>query len=223
VARAVARAKATAFGVATGAFVAERDDWAAAIGRARREGWRWIELTAIRGRLDSLVRFLDASSDALGAFERVSVHAPAKMKEAPAHVVGLLEPLSFDVVLHPDVYGSEPACARLGARALFENMDAAKRFGRGLEDLEEVFATFPQAGLCLDVAHVWTNDRTLRLGHELLDVLGGRLRQLHVSGIEEDGTHRPTTQADLELYEPLLERCRHVPWLLEAELAAEEA
>jgi hypothetical protein len=223
VARPLAGAAATAFGVATGAFVAERDNWAAAIGRARREGWRWIELTAIRGRLDSLLRFLDRSPDALDAFERVSVHAPAKMNEGAADVVGSLERFSFDVVLHPDVFGSEPACARLGARALFENMDVGKRFGRGLDDLQEVLATFPDAGLCLDVAHVWTNDRTLRLGHELLDVLGGRLRQLHVSGIEEDGTHRPTTRADLELYEPLLERCRHVPWLLEAELVAEEA
>jgi hypothetical protein len=223
VARPLAGTATTAFGVATGAFVAERDDWVAAIGRAQREGWRWIELTAMRGRLDPLLRFLDQSPDALDAFERVSVHAPATMNEDAVDVVGLLEPFSFDVVLHPDVYGAEPACARLGARALFENMDVAKRCGRGLDDLQEVFATFPDAGFCLDVAHVWTNDRTLRLGHELLDVLGGRLRQLHVSGIEEDGTHRPTTQADLELYEPLLERCRHVPWLLEAELVAEEA
>jgi uncharacterized protein (UPF0276 family) len=145
------------------------------------------------------------------------------MDEAPADVVTSLEPFPFDVVLHPDIYGLEPACARLGVRAVFENMDVAKRSGRDLHDLRDVFARFPDAGLCLDVAHVWTNDRTLRLGHDLLDVLGGRLRQLHVSGIEEDGTHRPTTQADLELYEPLLERCRHVPWLLEAELALERA
>jgi hypothetical protein len=40
-----------------------------------------------------------------------------------------------------------------------------------------------------------------------------------VSGIEPDGTHRPTTQRDLDLYEPLLERCRNVPWVLEAVLA----
>ena len=87
----------------------------------------------------------------------------------------------------------------------------------------QVFATFPEAGFCLDVAHVWTNDPTLQLGHELIDVLGGRLRQLHVSGIEPDGTHRPTTRADLDLHAPLLDRCRDVPWLLEAELVGEAA
>jgi hypothetical protein len=208
----------SSFGVATGAYVAERDDWPAAIARAGGEGWRWVELTAIRGRLDSLLRFLESAPEALGGFERVSVHAPAKMGEAPADVVALLEPLPFDVVLHPDVYGSEPACVRLGGRAVFENMDVTKASGRDVADLRDVFAAFPEAGLCLDVAHVWTNDTTLALGHELLDAFGGRLRQLHVSGIDADGTHRPTTSGDLELYASLLERCRGVPWLLEAEL-----
>ena len=207
------------YGIATGAYVDERDDWRAAVGRATAEGWRRIELTAIRGRLSPLVRYLAENADALASFERVSVHAPAAMAEPPADVIETLAPLRLDVVLHPDVYGSEPACTRIGARAVFENMDATKGTGRGVDELGEIFAAFPEAGLCLDVAHVWTNDRTLGLGHELLDAFGGRLRQLHVSGIEPDGTHRPTTRADLALYEPLLARCGHVPWLLEAELA----
>ena len=36
---------------------------------------------------------------------------------------------------------------------------------------------------------------------------------------ERDGSHRPTTQADLELYGPLLERCEAVPWILETVIA----
>jgi sugar phosphate isomerase/epimerase len=82
-----------------------------------------------------------------------------------------------------------------------------------------VFADHRDAGFCLDVAHAWTNDPSLRLGHDLLDALGDRLRQLHVSGIERDGTHRPTTQADLELYRPVLDRCEGVPWILESVFA----
>ena len=206
------------FGIATGSYVAERDDWTRAIGRARAESWRWVELTAMRGRLATLVDFLTNGDDLLEGFERVSVHAPVANAGDPAGVVGTLEPYPFDVVLHPDVYGEEPACARLGARALFENMDVAKGFGRDADDLGTVFAAFPEAGFCLDVAHVWTNDRTLALGDELLDAFGHRLRQVHVSGIEPDGTHRTTTAADLTLYEPLLARSEHVPWLLEAEL-----
>lgn len=217
-AQAVARRTST-YGIATGAFVAERDEWPRAIERARAEGWRWVELTALRGRLRSLLPFLDASPHVLDAFDRVSVHAPALGDDAPAEIVKALAPLPFDVVLHPDVYGEEPSCAELGRRALFENMDVTKRFGRSVADLEAIFVKFPDAGLCLDVAHVWTNDPSLRLGHDLVDAFAGQLRQLHVSGIEPDGTHRPTTTADIALYEPLLERCRGVPWLLETELA----
>lgn len=52
----------------------------------------------------------------------------------------------------------------------------------------------------------------------MLDAFGDRLRQLHVSGIEPDGTHRDTTAEDIELYRPLLERAAHVPHVYEAVL-----
>jgi hypothetical protein len=41
---------------------------------------------------------------------------------------------------------------------------------------------------------------------------------VHVSGIEPDGTHRKTTEDDLSLYAPLLERCADVPQVLETVL-----
>jgi hypothetical protein len=210
--------------MATGSFLAERDDWPSALARARAEGWTILELTAIdQARLDTLIELLAVAPRTLDGLERVSVHAPVRFDGSTDDLPAALLGLPHDVVLHPDVYGGEAWVVDLGARAVFENMDVAKRFGRELADLRRVFATFPEAGFCLDVAHVWTNDPTLRLGHELIDELGGRLRQLHVSGIEQDGTHRPTTRADLDLYAPLLDRCPDVPWLLEAELAEEAA
>jgi hypothetical protein len=50
----------------------------------------------------------------------------------------------FDTVVHPD-----------------ENMDNQKSFGQNAPDLRSIFDAFPEAGFCLDVAHVWTNDPTL--------------------------------------------------------------
>ncbi len=206
--------------MATGSYLAERDDWPSAVARARAEGWTILELTAIdRARLDALIELLAVEPRTLDGLERVSVHAPVRFDGSTDDLRAALVGLPHDVVLHPDAYRGEAWVVDLGSRAVFENMDVAKRFGREVADLRQVFATFPEAGFCLDVAHVWTNDPTLRLGHELIDELGGRLRQLHVSGIEPDGTHRPTTRADLDLYAPLLDRCRDVPWLLEAELA----
>jgi len=208
------------FGIATGSYIAERDDWPLAIRRARTEGWPTIELTAVElARLEGLVALLDADPGALDGFERVSVHAPVRLTGGVSVVQALLAELPFELVLHPDAYGSEPWVESLGPRAVFENMDVTKTYGRDVADLHDVLETFPEAGFCLDVAHVWTNDATLRLGHELLDAFVARLRQLHVSGIEPDGAHRSTTRADLDRYEPLLARCGHVPWLLEGELA----
>jgi sugar phosphate isomerase/epimerase len=210
-------------GIATGAFVAERDDWGPAVAKAAASGWRFLELTAITvERLNALAPFLRSSRAALDPFDRVSIHAPARealgsIDAVMAQVTSLND--SFDIVLHPDVYMGERSVHNLGSRAVFENMDCQKDFGRDVAGLEPVFSMFPEAGFCLDVAHVWTNDPTLGLAYELVDSFGHRLRQLHVSGIERDGAHRPTTHDDLDLYEPVLERCRHVPWLLEAELA----
>ena len=56
------------FGIATGAFVEERDDWDAALKRAAAEGWRAIELTAItEERFDALERLLDHNEDVQSA------------------------------------------------------------------------------------------------------------------------------------------------------------
>jgi sugar phosphate isomerase/epimerase len=209
-------------GIATGAFIVERDDWDASVAKAAAIGYQHLELTAITlERLDQLLPFLAQQPAALDSFERVSIHAPAgEARESTQAVIAELASLNdtFDIVLHPDVYVGEPSVMSLGGRAVFENMDCQKDFGRTTTDLESVFGTFPAAGFCLDVAHVRTNDPTLGLAHELLDSLGARLRQLHISGIEGDGTHRTTTTEDLKLYEPVLARCRHVPWLLETEL-----
>jgi hypothetical protein len=210
------------FGIATGAYVGERDDWSRATARAAAEGWRTVELTAMtEASFGSLVEHVETCG-LPSSFERVSVHAPAVFETSAGEVVPRLASSlgGFDLVLHPDRYGAEDGCAALSSRAVFENMDSNKPFGRTVADLALVFDRFPEAGFCLDVAHVWTNDETLRLGFDLLDAFGGRLRQLHVSGIEPDGTHRPTTPDDLRLYEPLLARCTRVPWVLEAELEA---
>jgi len=211
------------FGIATGAFVGERDDWDRAVGKASAEGWRFIELTAItEDRLDALIPFLERKRSVLDCFERVSIHAPVtNAHTSAAAVADKLVALAweFDTVFHPDGYRGEQSLLRLARRVVFENMDNQKSFGQGVAELRSVFDAYPEAGFCLDVAHVWTNDASLRLGHDLIDNFGQRLRQLHVSGIEPDGTHRPTARADLALYAPLLERCERVPWLLEAELA----
>jgi sugar phosphate isomerase/epimerase len=212
------------FGIATGAFVDEREVWTSAVGRAAAEGWPFLELTAGKeSRLETLLPLLHEPALSLEEFRRVSVHAPVRFRTSVADVAPKIAAVAerFDVIVHPDVYRDEAWLHELGSRVVFENMDATKRFGATVDDLQRVFETFPGAGFCLDVAHVWTNDPSLSLAHELLDRFGHRLRQLHVSGIKPDGEHRPTTDADLAPYQPVLERCADVPWLLETELVGD--
>jgi hypothetical protein len=209
------------FGIATGAFVDEREVWPLAIGRAAAEGWAFIELTAAtESRLDALLSLLNGVAPTLQEFRRVSVHAPVRFRTSAADAAPKIAAAAehFDVVFHPDVYRDEVWLRELGTRVIFENMDVTKPSGATVGDLQRVFEDFPEAGFCLDVAHVWTNDPSLSLADELLDHFGDRLRELHVSGIDPGGEHRLTTAADLALYEPVFERCVGVPWLLETEL-----
>jgi hypothetical protein len=99
-------------------------------------------------------------------------------------------------------------------------MDARKESGRTAAELEPVFAALPEAGFCFDVAHAWSIDPSMREGQLLLDRFAGRLRHVHVSSLDGAGCHAPLTAEQEKLFAPLLGRCRDVPWIFEAPLAA---
>ena len=79
---------ATNFGIATGAYIDERDDWDAAVARATAEGWAFVELTAIsEERLDALCSLLNRTPDVGTRFARISIHAPVVFLTSAAVVV----------------------------------------------------------------------------------------------------------------------------------------
>src|SRR3954469_5786448 len=106
------------YGIATGAYERERDDWSRALDRAAAEGWRTLELTAVVEPLvGPLVELLGRDEDALARFERVSLHAPivARALAATAATLAAL-PLDGDVIFHPDVWRTEPSLGAFGTR-----------------------------------------------------------------------------------------------------------
>lgn len=155
-------------------------------------------------------------------FRYLSVHAPTKALDGDeqALVARLLAlpAVVNTIVVHPDVLDDPAAYACLDRRVVLENMDDRKAFGQSADDLATLFTVLPEAGLCLDLAHVTAVDPSMDLAHELLDRFGPRLRQLHVSSLI-DGEHAPLTQEDAERFRPVLRRCVDVPWLLEAPAA----
>lgn len=208
-------------GASTGFLRELEGEWPELVRRARAISTEAIELAALsETELPGLLAYLGGRPSL--PFRFLSVHAPSKHRELPERdLVARLEPLVGRVdaiVVHPDTLDDLGAWIPLGRTLTIENMDPRKPTGRTADELAPILATLPQAQLCFDVAHARAVDPTLAAGHEILDRFGSRLRHLHVSALDERGSHRTMSAADEAALAPLLDRCRDVPWILEAPL-----
>lgn len=193
--------------------------WPALVAAATSISTAAVELSALsEPELPSLVDFL-MDAPAL-PFLFVSVHAPSKARQWPEdHLVDMLLRLTRHVdaiVMHPDVIEDPARYRALGSTLVLENMDRRKVLGQSATHLVRYFDELPHAGLCFDIAHAASVDPSMAVAHELLDVHGHRLRHVHLSSLDEDNHHRALTAADEARFTPLLDRCRDVPWILEA-------
>ena len=197
-------------------------DWPELAARALAGSAGALELAGARDRDDlaGLVAYLAGGGPPGDA--GLSLHVPAGIDASEVADLLIALPARVErVIAHPDRLGDPALLAPLGPRLVLENMNARKRDGRTAAELAAHFARLPDAGLCLDLAHVATVDPSLALAGELLAAHGDRLRQLHVSAAAADGGHRRLTAADLARYAPVLRRCRRVPWILEREALPE--
>jgi hypothetical protein len=193
--------------------------WPALVAAATSISTAAVELSALsEPELPSLIDFL-IDAPAL-PFLFVSVHAPSKARQWPEDdLVDMLLGLTRRVdaiVMHPDVIEDPARYRSLGSTLVLENMDSRKVIGQSATHLVPYFDELPQAGLCFDVAHAAAVDPSMVVAHELLDVHGHRLRHVHLSSLDADSHHRALTPADKARFTPLLDRCRDVPWILEA-------
>jgi hypothetical protein len=212
----------TGIGASTGFMEAARGQWTELLRLAGEISVAAVELSALDAtELPGLAAFLEDHPTL--DFHYVSVHGPAKgwlgdscmlaehlARDLPSYVGG--------VVMHPETLDDPTCFQELGSRLLLENMDPLKHDARTPAELARYFDELPDAGFCFDVAHAYLNDPSMTLAHELLDAFGSQLREVHLSSILDDGTHVPLRTEDVLLFWPVLERCRHVPWILEADL-----
>jgi hypothetical protein len=208
-------------GASTGYMEDRRGDWTAMVGEALETSGFAVELAALsEDELPGLEAFLATRPEL--PFAYLSIHAPVKhLRMAEAELVrrlARLAPLADAIVVHPDAMDDPRAYRPLGSSLVLENMDARKPIGRTVDELEPYFAALPEAGLCLDVAHVLSVDPTLEEGERLLDAYAGRLRHLHVSSIDGECRHTSLTVEHEARFADLLRRCPDVPWILEAPL-----
>jgi hypothetical protein len=206
-------------GCSTGYMESHREDWDELVVEAAAVSAGAAELSAISEReLPSLLDYLQLQP--ILPFRYISVHGPSKertlgerelverLASIPAWIDG--------VVMHPDTI-EDPALYRsLGRRLVLENMDARKDDGRTAAELELYFQALPDAGLCFDIAHAKSIDASLHEGERILAAYATRLRQVHLSSLDQDAHHVPLSDEDEILYPTLLQKCRDVPWILEA-------
>lgn len=200
-------------------MIESRGNWPDLVEQALAVSSTAAELAALsEEELPGLVDYLAARPEL--PFQYLSVHAPSKGRRMPeAELVSLLQGISprvDSIVVHPDILKDLSCWTTLGRRLVIENMDARKPLGQTADDLARFFDALPEARLCLDVAHASVVDRTMAVALELLDRFGPRLRHLHVSSLDSEQHHVTLTAEDEARFAEVLDRCRDVPWILEA-------
>jgi hypothetical protein len=206
-------------GASTGYLTGLRGDWQGLLETVEQTSSFATELAALsEPELAGLRDFLGQIGPL--PFRYLSVHAPVKHLEVSEdEMIAWLQampPQVSAIVAHPDTIEDPGPYRRLGKRLVIENMDARKATGKTVEQLAPVFAALSEAGFCFDIAHAWSVDPTMQLADELLDSFGERLRHVHLSSLQ-DGKHVPVLPEHEALFQPILDRCRDVPWILEAE------
>lgn len=189
-------------GFSTGSLA--RSDFAAALQMLEPYATGAVELSALRARelrpLLAAIPHLD-----LSAYHHVTLHGPSAFSAAEEReVAGLLAPWAaqgWTVVIHPDSIRDFRLWAGFGPCLSIENMDARKPCGRTAGELRAVFARLPDASFCLDLAHAWQLDPSMREAARLLDAFGERLSHVHVSELDAQSRHVRLSEAGVHAYE----------------------
>jgi hypothetical protein len=157
---------------------------------------RVVELSALR--LEELEPLIAALPDLpLAGFSFISAHVPSRFApEQEEWVVAKLAAFTdrgYPVVVHPDVIFTPALWATLGPSLLVENMDKRKPVGRTLGEMRDVFEHLPEAGFCFDAGHARQVDPSMIGAWELLNGLGDRLREVHLSEVNTSSRHDPVS------------------------------
>ena len=168
-----------------------------------------IELSALRAsELDEAIEVALASD--WSAFRYVSFHAPSRFIDVgEREVIAKLAPIinkGWPIIVHPDAISDWDAWRALGSVVTVENMDGRKAGGRTVEELEPIFERLPEARFCFDIGHAEQVDSSLGVAHELVEALGDRLVEVHLSIVDGDGGHQPLTAGRMDRFGPVLER-----------------
>jgi sugar phosphate isomerase/epimerase len=99
------------------------------------------------------------------------------------------------IVIHPHLVEDFSILEKSKLPFLIENMDKRKNVGTHPSHFKE-YAKKYQFGFVFDIQHAFEHDPSMRLGKEILKIMGNRLQHMHVSGCNEKHRHYPTFISD---------------------------
>lgn len=179
-----------------------------------------VELSALRedevAALIAAVPTLD-----LSRFQAISFHIPSRLcRMSEARLIELIDqlPHGWLIIAHPDLPLSDPGWQDLGGRLCLENMDQRKPIGRDLREMQQVFRRFPDATFCCDLGHARQVDPTMTVAAELLTEFRDRVRQIHLSEVDDRSKHRPLSRTAVAGIHRIAQLVPSCPVILEAEI-----
>jgi sugar phosphate isomerase/epimerase len=138
-------------------------------------------------------------------FDYISIHGPfiearygrnGETKEVTDRLRELCDELPVGgIVVHPDLVDDFEALEKTGLPIIIENMDRRHTVGISPEYIRKLKDNY-DFGFVLDLQHAYEQDTSMSMAKEMIEVMGGRLRHMHVSGcLGEDG-HVPVHMAE---------------------------
>lgn len=159
-------------------------------------------------------------------YDYITMHAPAidmlyKRDPSTYKILEKLQQLCENlpikgIVLHPNTIDDFSVLEETGLPFLIENMDSKKTFGTHPEHIEKLKQEH-DFDFVFDVQHAYENDSSMKLAKEIIDVMGNRLKHMHVSGCTKSSYHAPIYKSDnKQSITGILELGINVPKILEA-------
>jgi endonuclease IV len=146
-----------------------------------------------------------AALEILKKFDSISIHAPWNIRygknpetdKALKKIKALCNLLPIAaIVIHPHKIDDFTRLESLNLPFLLENLDnRGKTFGTRPEHFEKLKRDC-DFNFILDVQHAYTHDQAMSLTKELIDVMGDRLKELHISGCNSLLRHAPVHLAE---------------------------
>jgi hypothetical protein len=202
-------------------------DFGTALSLLDGRGTTVVELSALRWA--ELVPLLEAIPTLdLSSFHHVSVHAPSAFPDHEEEwITSSLREVAlargWPVVVHPDAIHRFDRWAGFGPLLCIENMDRRKVGGRSAKELKTVFECFPDASLCLDVAHVRQVDPSMTEAFNILREFGDRLVQVHISDLDAASRHVRLTSTAIRAYQEIADLIPpHIPAVIESPARPEQ-